>query len=73
MSTVFIIFCIFIFIVELAVIYSPLYYLSYCIFHIDRRIGDNKLFTILLLLSISLAILFLPTVLHLLGHIIVKS
>lgn len=65
MSIVFIIFCVLVFIVELAAIYSPLYYLSYCVLHVDKKIGDNTLSTILLIISILLAILFLPSALTL--------
>lgn len=72
MPYLFIIFCILVFIVEMAVIYSPLYFVSYSILHIDRKIGDDKLFTLLLISSITISIILLPTVLRVLAHIIVK-
>ena len=59
-KAVFLIFCICLLLVEMLAFYSPLYYLSYCVLHIDRKIGDNRLATILSVLSVILSILFFP-------------
>ena len=60
MSIVFYIFCLCIFLVELPIIYTPLYYISYKVFYIDKKIKDGILTTILVAATIVLAAILFP-------------
>jgi|GEM_PF-3703905 len=56
---VFVLFLVCVFAVEMAAVYGPLYYISYCWLKIDRSLGDKTLSFLLLGISIILSIIFL--------------
>lgn len=58
MPIIVILYCLFVFLIEMTLFYSPLYYISYGVFKFDRRIGDSKAMVILLLISGLLSLLF---------------
>jgi hypothetical protein len=60
MSIVFYIFCFCIFLVELPVIYSPLYYVSFKVLSIDKKLGDKYVSLALLVITLVLSILLFP-------------
>jgi len=49
-----------IFVIELMVFYTPLYYISYGVFNLDDKIKDSKLVFILILFTVILSIIFFP-------------
>lgn len=70
MDYIFLLFCLFIFLIELPVIYTPLYLLSYKVWGIDKKINDNNLVILLLLITLIAAILLFPVFLRIISTII---
>lgn len=59
MSAIVVFFFVCVFLVELAIVYSPLYYISYCLLELDKKIGDTKLVTTLVAIALLVSILLL--------------
>lgn len=72
MNIFFLIFCVSIFIVELFLVYSPLYLFAYKLANLDKKIGDGYLSLILLFISIIVSIIYFPIVYNLVGYYIVN-
>lgn len=54
-----IIFTIAVFLIEMAIFYCPLYFVSYGIFKLDKKIGDKRLSNILIVITVLLSVCFL--------------
>lgn len=52
-----ILFIIFVLCIEFFIFYSPLYVIGYKVFHFDKRIGDNLLAIILVIITIALSLI----------------
>lgn len=70
MSGIVIFFFICVFLVELALIYSPLYYVCYCLFGLDKKVGDAKLFPVLMTITVLLSAIFLKSAANLVYYLI---
>lgn len=60
MSTAFIIFCVSVFLVEMFLVYFPLYLVSYKIAGVDKVVDDKYLVWILILISFILSFALFP-------------
>lgn len=68
MSLVFSIFCLSIFLIEISLIYNLLYLIGYKWMKLDMKIGDTALVSILLFMTLVIAILIFPSALRLVAN-----
>jgi len=73
MNNVTLLFLFFVFLIELPLIYSPLYYVFYGILKYDAKFGDKKLMIVLLISTIILSTLLLNKVSAIIYYLFFKS
>lgn len=66
----FILFGVFVFTIELFLLYAPLYIISYKVLAFDRKVEDKKLSVVLLIISFLLAAFLFPIALNIAREII---
>jgi hypothetical protein len=69
-SILFYIFCFCIFLVEIPVFYAPLYFFSYKVFHIEKKIKDATLAYLLMAITVVLAMSLFPIFFRLVRRIL---
>lgn len=65
------IFCVCVFGIELFLFYTPLYFICYKWLRLDTKIGDGKLVTLLIILTILLSVLFFIPAFDIIRNIII--